>query len=1149
LSNLIRTFALALSLFPAFCLSQIYIPGYQKDISGEILKYHAPQPDADSSLLVRSEDENRFIEWESAPVPGASRQSSVVSRQSASDSLKSPSGDIGVTRNQSAVSSQQSEPETWNLEPVTLLMLAGIDVNAEDPQEWIMWVNDLPFFTIPTPLDTSTRTLTAPGPDGALLTFEASEVDRYGDFMGYLYVTLPANYLTPGQPVRFKVTGLSAGSRTWFMVFRYTAVDKVTLSSEQAVQRDGNGGFQVLRAEIVHYDEPVKALITIGGHKIKRKLAFGYNSLYLPVPRITEPASIRVSVEAGKKVLADRDFLIEPVAERTIYILHHSHNDIGYTHVQTEVERMQWENLDRALEISEKTSGYPEGAQLKWCTEVMWAVTSYYDSLSSGTKARFQEAVREGRIELNALFAGELTGLCGPEELDRLLDDGRRIARECGVEPSSAMITDIPGWSWAIVPALARSGVKYLSLGTNTGHRIGDIIEALGDKPFYWLSPSGREKVLCWVHGKGYSLFHTGLAYNSIDKRLREDLIFEYLHELNEKGYPYEEVMLRYNIGSDNGPVDELLPEAVKAWNEKYATPRVVISTVGEAFALFEEKHGDDIPELAGDITGYWEDGAYSTARETVMNRASAMRLGQAAALWAMYNPENYPEERFKEAWKNVLLFDEHTWGSWNSISEPESPFTMQQWEIKKQFALEADRQSKELLSDALINRPLGGPVVEGIEVINTLSWNPARVITLTGSPFSSPPLLLAPNGDTVQTQILSTGELAFIASNVPALGSAVYRITSPPSPPLQFGEGDSGGEAKNFCLTIDTVIGAIRSLKWRGRELVDTARYAGINQYLYVEGRFPDDPQPARVKNISVIDDGPVIKTIRIEMEAPGCNTIAADAQIIDELNTIRIINHINKKKVYDPEAVHIAFPFNIADGKMRYDLAYGYCEPEKDQLPGSNKNFLVMEHWVDISNDDHGVTLIGTEAPLFQVDSITMDEIVTGWRDSIPPSQTVLSYLMNNYWETNYAAAQEGEGNYSYIIKPHAGFDPVAAEKAALEARQPLVARWVGGFQKGKTSLIKINDNININNNDNINNKYNNNYNSIIITSIRPVDGGKGLIISLYNAGDKTETLNMEHGFREVYPTDVDGITRKPALEDYRIPSQGSLLLKLVK
>jgi hypothetical protein len=53
--------------------------------------------------------------------------------------------------------------------------------------------------------------------------------------------------LTPGEAVRFKVTGESAGSRTWFMVFQYETAEKVSLAAEQAVMRGEKGNSQVLR--------------------------------------------------------------------------------------------------------------------------------------------------------------------------------------------------------------------------------------------------------------------------------------------------------------------------------------------------------------------------------------------------------------------------------------------------------------------------------------------------------------------------------------------------------------------------------------------------------------------------------------------------------------------------------------------------------------------------------------------------------------------------------------------------------------------------------------------------------------------------------------------------------------------------------------
>ncbi len=277
-------------------------------------------------------------------------------------------------------------------------------------------------------------------------------------------------------------------------------------------------------------------------------------------------------------------------------------------------------------------------------------------------------------------------------------------------------------------------------------------------------------------------------------------------------------------------------------------------------------------------------------------------------------------------------------------------------------------------------------------------------------------------------------------------------------------------------------------------------------------------------------MEEGPVLNTIKIEAEAPGCNNISIFIRIIDELNLVEIINTIDKKKVYTPEAVHFAFPFNIPGGVMRYDLAYGYCRPETDQLPGSNKNFLAMEHWLDISDDKRGVTVICPDAPLFEAGKITMDEIVYGWVDSIPPTQTFYSYLMNNYWETNYAASQEGVSSTRYIIMPHEGFDPAASEKAAIEQRQPLLTRKGGGWQKERPSLIELKNE------------------ALIINAIKPVNKGKEILISLYNSGIKDEKPEFETSFKSISISDPDGLKEIPFSGNTAIPPGGIRYFKVI-
>ncbi len=161
------------------------------------------------------------------------------------------------------------------------------------------------------------------------------------------------------------------------------------------------------------------------------------------------------------------------------------------------------------------------------------------------------------------------------------------------------------------------------------------------------------------------------------------------MRELEEQNYPYDMVQLRYTIVADNGPTDPDLPDFVKTWNEKYLSPKLVIATASSMFEEFERRWGKTLPSYAGDITPYWEDGALSTLRELGMARRASERLVQAEALACITGAPAIPRQQFDNAWRNVHLFDEHTWGAHNSVSEPDDPFAVSQWNVKKAYVVE----------------------------------------------------------------------------------------------------------------------------------------------------------------------------------------------------------------------------------------------------------------------------------------------------------------------------------------------------------------------------------------------------------------------------------------------------------------------------
>lgn len=850
--------------------------------------------------------------------------------------------------------------------------------------------------------------------------------------------------------------------------------------------------YQPILVSVLHVGEPVEMAVVVGGAEtVKQPIEPGFHVIEALAPAVDAPTPMDVEVTVAGKSLDKRSLTVEPARKWEIWLLHHSHVDIGYTHVQTEVERKHWQYFEQVIDLARRTADYPAGSAFKWNAEVLWAVDSFLKQASPQQQEAFADAVRKGWIGLDALYGNELTALCRPEELIHLVDYAQTLRDRFGVTIDSAMITDVPGYTWGLVPVLAQSGVKYFSVGPNRGDRIGYTLSAWGDKPFYWESPSGKESILCWVAGEGYSFFHRG--------RLDAERLFGYLNRLGDSQYPYDMVQIRYSIGGDNGPPDPNMSDFVKNWNEKYAYPKLVVARTSEMFSEFERRYGSRLPRVRGDFTPYWEDGAASSAAETCLNREAAERLVQAETLWAMLNPGAYPAEQFRQAWRNVVLYDEHTWGANCSISKPESDFTRAQWKIKQAFALNADLQSRNLLSNALARHRTSAKKVAAVDVFNTCSWPRTDLVVLPKYLPVAGDVVKDAQGRGVKSQRLSTGELAFLAEDVAPLSAK--RFTFHAGGVSASGAATVQGASlsnNSIALTVDAESGAVRSLKWkRGDiELVDQKAGIGLNGYLYVAGRDPKDPQPNGPVRISVKERGPLVASVLVESEAPGCNKLARELRVIDGIDRVDVIDVIDKKNIYDPESVHLAFGFNVPAGVVRMDTPWAVVRPEADQLPGACKNFFTVQRWVDVSNQDYGVTWANVDAPLIEVGAIACDPKIVGWIEHLKPSTILYSYVMNNYWHTNYKASQEGPTTFRYSIEPHAKFASGGAARFGAERSQPLVVMPVDTQAPIRGSVLSVTPK------------------DVIVTAFKPSSDGKAWIVRLFNAGGQAAKVTLTWG-----------------------------------
>src|SRR5580698_4841056 len=445
------------------------------------------------------------------------------------------------------------------------------------------------------------------------------------------------------------------------------------------VQNDGAGAVAVTKLDGVEID--------------RRTIQGGSNVFELYLKPATGIQSSTLSVDVNGTVQTDTVEL-KPVRQMLIYILPHSHHDLGYTDLQANVEEKQMHNITRGIELARKTASYPEGSRFVWNLEVLWGADLYMQRGSEDAKSELIEAIKKGWIGLNGSYANELTGLCRPEELLQLFRYGTLLGKRCGVQVDSAMMSDVPGFSWGTVTAMSQAGIRYFSAAPNYFDRIGTFMVTWQDKPFWWVSPSGKEKVLFWVPWTGYALSHV--------MKLGNDLVAKYQDRMDDVHYPYDISYIRWSGHGDNAEPDPELSDWIRDWNRKYEWPRFAIASTGTAFSAFEKRYGNQLPQYRGDLTPYWEDGAASSALETAMSRNAADRLSQATALSAILNPSSYSPPAYEAAWRDVLLYSEHTWGAWNSVSDSENSFVKQQWDVKRAFAIDAEKVSKKLLETSL---------------------------------------------------------------------------------------------------------------------------------------------------------------------------------------------------------------------------------------------------------------------------------------------------------------------------------------------------------------------------------------------------------------------------------------------------------------
>ena len=249
-------------------------------------------------------------------------------------------------------------------------------------------------------------------------------------------------------------------------------------------------------------------------------------------------------------------------------------------------------------------------------------------------------------------------------------------------------------------------------------------------------------------------------------------------------------------------------------------------------------------------------------------------------------------------------------------------------------------------------------------------------------------------------------------------------------------------------------------------QELADAQNPWNIGQAVRETSVKRDIPPFTRVSVSNVrVDagtDGPVWESLRISADLPGCEQGIADLPKGINLE-IRLYKNVKKVEfkymarkliITDPEALYVTFPFSLPDSRIVFETIGGILT-QGQQLPGSSTDWNAAQNFVSVRGKKGQIVIVSNEAPLWQFSDFNMAK----WERIPKQGKTWLySYVMNNYWMTNFRAFQEGAFSWSYQLTSSADTTNTFATKYAWNERNPFPTRtFPAGANELKTPSLE--------------------------------------------------------------------------------------------
>lgn len=802
--------------------------------------------------------------------------------------------------------------------------------------------------------------------------------------------------------------------------------------------RDADGGLRQ------RYDLTVTRR-SLGRGRGEARLAGGEGTVRLPLddvpfgvsrwalwgPPADVPTSATLAVELDGSVPVTRAVTLEPQPRYELHLMMNSHTDVGYTHPQPTVAEKHALLLD---EVIEKAEAEPD---FRWTIETVWQLEQFVESRSPAQVERLMALVRAGRVAVSPIYANPFTGWVSEEEMLRSFTLAHTYAERYGFETHAALSNDEPGFSWMLPEALRGADVPFFVAGINEVFSDYAFQRAL-PKVFRWEGAGGASVVTyrteAYNEGQTYGLVK-GVA--GIEDRARERL-----QRLRARGHDYDLVLVNATFG-DNGTIPTAELDGARAWNEQYAFPRVVVSTL-DAFAdAFLARYGDeDLPTLRGDWTSDWDVLYQGELARTIRQRATQHALPVAEAMstsaWLSDGRASL-QLLIDEAYHDLLQYSAHGSGLEYGYGSPEeNAITV---DYREQYVRDAALTTETVVQRATqrLVHPIESFEMEGLFVFNALGV--ARDVPVEVEFPRESPQRYRVVDPTTEEELPSRHDdhtLRFVARDLPALGYKKLRLEArvdgyAPGP-LQASATTIESEA--YRLVADPATGALTSVidKRTGAELVraDAALPFGAPVMAVLNDPAGFVPMSGSVR-VTVEDERPARLRLVVEREGVVSRVAYTLWAGLDRVDVEASVDLEALAPVDVTEEYGLAFPFDLSDPTAHLGLLGGFVDPARDRLDGIGHDAYALRQSLALTDAERTVSWAAADSRVVRLREIEGEA-----------APTVVAILANHFpvaWNRN----EENEGVWLLrfaFTSERGGFDAAATDAFGRAFVQPAPA-----------------------------------------------------------------------------------------------------------